>query len=146
MSEDLKDRVVEHLEFLGYTSGEPAADGWIFASHPKRKLLFRIFSHGVHLYASVTVGGLLDDRRWLEMVNRANEQAAISQFSLFDQSGEYAVRMRALLPGIYDRRVFGELLELWHEDAALLRNSLEQLSEEQPDDDAGEPTRRVDVN
>ena len=119
--------VTQHLEYLGYASTSPDEHGWIYASHPNRYTIsLREVSCGVFLHGMLGLGERLSDNRgaWLEFLNAANEHAGLCRFWLTETStGEAMVRVRALLPGRYDRRVYGELLDLWHADHALLQNA-----------------------
>ena len=93
------------------------------APHPGRYgIFFREFHAGVLLHCTVRLGRCENRDAWLEFLNTANENAEFCRFSLVqNSSGEALVRIRALLPRNYDRRVFGELLDMWHTDHALLR-------------------------
>ena len=123
---EMTSAVAQHLEYLGYAPTAPDDDGWVPAPHPNRyNIFFRPFNDGVVLHCTVGIGGRVSESReaWLEFLNTANEHASLCRFSLVQNgTGEAMVRIRALLLGSYDRRVFSELLDLWHADHALLRN------------------------
>lgn len=139
--------LAQHLEYLGYTSTAPDEHGWMYASHPNRYTIsFREVACGVLLHGMLGLGERLGDKRdaWLEFLNTANEHATLCRFWLTETSdGEAVVRVRALLPGRYDRSVFGELLDLWHSDHALMQNA---PAIDAPEDSEGNARQRSAVH
>jgi hypothetical protein len=122
-----------HVECLGYEV-TPQPDGWTLASHPVRlNFLFRPFEIGVRLHCAIWLGKKRpDEDAWHAFLNRANDTSFFARFAMArDDDGEYSVRVRALLPGMYDRRTFGLLLDAWQEDVALLRGAPRSASEEE---------------
>lgn len=141
MTTEMTSTVAQHLEYLGYAPTTPDQDGWVFAPHPNRyDILFRPFGYGVRLHCTLRVGRLSENRdAWLDFLNTANEHSALCRFSLAqNSSGEAMVQIRAVLPGSYDRRVFGELLDLWHGDFTLLRNAPEVEQSRDSESDASQ--------
>jgi hypothetical protein len=125
MSDDFLQQFTMHLEFLGYAIDGPDEHGWYNARHELRLVLFfRVTATGVRLHAPAWVGHrvALQRLKWLEFINRFNDEAQLARAALWqDGEGDDVVRMRALLPPVYDRVLFGRLLDLWHADQDLLR-------------------------
>ena len=125
MSKPIDQVVAKHLEYLGYeTHLQP--DGWTYAVHPVRQdIHVHAFVLGVRLHCLLWIGNDVSSRdAWLEFVNRANESSTVARFTFGrDAEGTWFVRIRALLSGAYDRRLFGLLLDAWHEDLAVLRTA-----------------------
>jgi hypothetical protein len=119
--DDLLIQVGKHLEFFGY-SIESKSDDWIYARHPFRwNFHYRGSAAGLRLFCWGICGKLLADERaaWLEHVNRINDSASLCRFALMQEEGIGAVRIRAFLPGTYDRRLFGIAIDMWHEDLGM---------------------------
>jgi hypothetical protein len=104
--ENLHAEVAAHLEFYGYAiRHEP--DGWSYVQHPDRRYNFhvRVFPRAMKLDCRVGIGASIGSSRlaWLDFVNGANGRGSITRFALDeDESGTY-VRMRATVPGPYNR-------------------------------------------
>jgi hypothetical protein len=125
MSKPIDQFVAKHLQYFGYDI-HVQPDGWTYAVHPVRhNIHLRAFELGVRLHCQIWIGNEVSSREaWLEFVNRANESSAVARFTCGrDAEGIWFVRMRALLSGAYDRRLFGLLLDAWHEDLAVLRTA-----------------------
>lgn len=146
MSETTERAVTKHLQYFGYEVHEQP-DGWWYAVHPVRlNLHVRAFELGVRLHCVLWIGNQVADRgAWLEFVNRANDSATVARFTFGrDQEGTYCVRVRALLPATYTRRLFGLLLDAWHEDLAAFRSApLETPVEDDEDGDEEKPAAVV---
>jgi hypothetical protein len=117
-------QVAAHLEYLGYEVG-PDADGWRQARHPSRyHFHLRTLEWGTMLYCEVGIGASIGNSHdaWTGLVNKANERGHVTRFSLVECSGGlFNVRMRALVSGGYNRRVFARVMDLWHDDVDLVR-------------------------
>jgi hypothetical protein len=125
MHETMVRAVTRHLQYFGYEV-EAQPDGWHAATHPVRfNVHFRPIELGVRLHCLIWLGNTVASRRaWLQFVNRANENSTVARFTFGrDDEGTYYVRIRALLPARYERRLFGLLLDAWHEDLAQLRSA-----------------------
>ena len=125
MSKPVDQIVAKHLEYLGYEV-HVQPDGWTYAVHPVRHNIHLLASElGVRLHCLIWIGNDISGREaWLEFVNRANESASVARFAFGrDGEGTWFVRIRALLSRVYDRRLFGLLLDAWHEDLAVLRTA-----------------------
>ena len=149
MIETLQKRVAAHLAYLGYEVKPPQPDGWALAVHPVRlDFVFRAFEIGLRLHCVLFLGKQADEEAWRHFLNRANDSSVLSRFALVrDEDGDFAVRVRTLLPGAYDRRRFGLLLDAWQEDVALLRGGPAPASDdEDAADDAEEEKPAVLVN
>jgi hypothetical protein len=137
MSKPIDQIVAKHLEYFGYEN-HVQPDGWTYAVHPVRhNIHLRAFELGVRLHCLIWIGNDVSSREaWLDFVNRANESSAVARFTFGrDAEGTWFVRIRALLSGVYDRRLFGLLLDAWHEDLAVLRTA---SREEETRDEAEE--------
>jgi hypothetical protein len=133
--------LTRHLEYLGYQV-EAQPDGWSYATHPVRfNIHVRPFELGVRLHCIVWIGDAVASRRaWLQFVNRTNDATTVARFTFGrDEEGTYYVRMRGLLPARYDRRLFGLLLDAWHEDLAHMRSA---PREEHVEDDENNEARK----
>jgi hypothetical protein len=140
MHEKLTKTLTRHVEHFGYQV-EAQPDGWCHATHPVRfNFHFRPFDLGVRLHCIIWIGNTVASRRaWLQFVNRANDTSTVARFTFGrDDEGTYYVRIRGLLPARYDRRLFGLLLDAWHEDLTQLRSSPREekvQDEEAPDEE-----------
>lgn len=126
--EDTLAQPAAHLEYLGYEIQiEP--DGWTYAQHPYRyNLHLRTSECGVRLYCWVPIGASIENSRgaWLDYLNTRNDRGHLTRFSLVeDEAGGYGVRMRALISGAYSRSVFATVMDMWHEDLALIQQKPE---------------------
>jgi hypothetical protein len=146
MTEKMDRRVARHLEYLGYDVAHQS-DGWHYAVHPVRhNVHFRSLELGVLVHTLIWIGNhAADEGAWLEFVNRANESCLLARY-MFGRDGEgtYFVRVRALLPGTYERRLFGLLMDAWHQDLAQLRSApIEESADESDQEDKEKPATVV---
>jgi hypothetical protein len=117
--DDSRAQVASHLEFYGYAiRHEP--HGWSYVHHPDRRYNFhvRVSPRGMRLDCRVGIGASIGSSRlaWLDFVNGANGRSSITRFALDeDESGTY-VRMRAMVPGPYNRPAFAMVMDMWHDD------------------------------
>jgi hypothetical protein len=115
-----------HLECLGYQL-ERCADGWMYARHPRRHNFYvRVFSGGFRLCCMVNPRRSFDTQRtaWLEFVNRSNDRTCLGRYVLgHDPRHGDIFTIRASAPGAYDRRAFGLLIDMWHEDLAHIKEA-----------------------
>ncbi len=138
MSEEHPPQYAEHLEFLGYQC-ERQDDAWMYAAHPIRLNFFlRPFGLGLRLYCPIRLGRLSATSRaeWLDFINHLNERTSISTFTLeFEETDRvFAVRIRAVAPGEYNRSDFGAWMDTWHEDLDLFRDGPEVREDECAED------------
>lgn len=112
--------VREHLEFLGYSTAGPEKDGWYRVEHPRRWNLHLLPTPiGLRLHCTVYLGASVPLRKaeWHEFLNRFNEEATVARATFAqDRDGDWFLRVRALLPPTYERRLFGALMDAWHDD------------------------------
>lgn len=144
MDEKFLKTVTSHVEYLGYDVKPPHPDGWVLAVHPVRlDFMFRPFELGVRLHCVLFVGKRVDEEAWRSFLNRLNDTSMFARFALFrDDEGDYGVRVRALLPGKYDRRTFGLLLDAWQEDVALLRSAPRLAAEDEEGTEEGQDEQK----
>jgi hypothetical protein len=126
--EDDETQAVAHLEYLGYEVAlDP--DGWRAARHPSRYAFhLRAFEVGTRLHCEVGVGASIRNSHaaWIDFVNKANDRGHVTRFSFVEYgNGVCRVRMRALVSGGYNRKVFARLMDMWHDDLDLLRRKPE---------------------
>jgi hypothetical protein len=125
-TEDDVRQLANHLEFLGYSvqAGEEP-DDWATATHPRRYNFFFMRTDGpILLHCVLTLGTEAEEQRheWLEFINAGNLRSTLARFAMDkDSDGDTIVRIKAVLPGTYDRRLFGDLLERWHDDQDRMR-------------------------
>jgi hypothetical protein len=128
-TEDALPSIAAHLEYLGYELAPPEPDGWCYAQHPARyNFHLRSFPWGIRLHCAVWIDASAAKSRdaWMAYLNTANEKSRLTQFSLFeDESGAYAVKMRAFASGPYSRQVFAMVMDMWHDDLDLIRRKRE---------------------
>ena len=118
MGDEFYAQLTTHLEFLGYAV-DRQDDGWCLARHPRRyDFFFKEMRQGVvRFHAAVRIGSTADlkwRREALEAINALNEDSSIAKYTLKEDEREYGVRIRATLPGTYERGLFGDLIDLWH--------------------------------
>jgi len=117
-------RVVAHLEFLGY-SVSSEENGWSYAQHPHRySFHLRAFPEGIRLDATVAITVSPGNSRaaWVDFLNSANAQSVMTRFLLRETTADtFGVTMRALATGGYSRRVFGLVMDMWHQDVDQVR-------------------------
>ena len=145
MSDTIDRTVGRHLEYLGYEVHDHP-DGWSYAVHPVRlNMHVRACELGVRLHCMLWIGNHVANRPvWLEFVNRANDSATLARFDFGrDDEGAYHVRVRALLPATYKRRLFALLLDAWQEDLRLLRSAPREMPVEEDEGDEEEQAAAV---
>ena len=124
MSNDLLEQLRTHLEFLGY-SVELDPEDWNTATHPRRfNFYFRADAEFLRMICQIDLGPT-GDVAWqhdaLVAINELNESARLSCYTLAKlDSGEWVVRLRALLPATYNRESYGLLLDTWHDEQGRL--------------------------
>ena len=118
------DKVSNHLEFHGY---EMAADSenpqHMFAVHPERpNIMVRVFPRGVQFTSFFYSNELAKQHRlgFLEMVNELNLNSTLVQYSA---DNEGALVIDSLWVGVYDKVIFGQFLDLWHDDIDKMRST-----------------------
>ncbi len=125
---------------LGYEVGlEP--DGWSYARHPYRyNFSLRTFPSGTNLHCEVDIGASIGNSRaaWIDFLNQANDRGHVTRFSFVEYAnGVCRVKMRALVPGAYDRKAFAMVMDMWHDDLDIVRRRpefpLESSSDEHED-------------
>ena len=118
------DKIVEHLEFLGYQC-ETLEQG-IKASHDlKLGFVLLELRDGIiaqSAFAGKNSGG--DSASRFAAINSLNKTAATARFFWAD-SGELV--MRAWLPGAYDKSRFTIFIEAWEKDGLTLRTTYDEL-------------------
>jgi hypothetical protein len=127
MADDTLKDIVNHLEFLGYSS-ERQDDGWTSVSHPTRPDFFmKPFAHGVRAVAFFRYDEQVCGPEWLSFANNCNEASRLASFSVFSQDGKgTGVRSVVVFPLAYDKVMFGAWMEAWQQDLEILRNAPER--------------------
>ncbi|MDH5562090.1 MAG: hypothetical protein OEY91_00480 [Nitrospirota bacterium] len=115
---------MEHLEFLGYECDRVEAG--IRAKHLSK----------IHLYITYAFGGIRmqtgfpgkppysDVRSRYQVTNALGRQLSVMQLYWSDEGNLFAM---AWMPGRYEKARFALLMEAWDHDAALLRQTYDQL-------------------
>ena len=123
---------VAHLKLLGYEV-KPLEPEWLVAEHPYRfNIALRAFPEGIKLFTSLPIGDALwpSPDAWSDFLNRANIDTALARFTLHQHpNGLYEVRLRAIVTGTYERRVFAVAIDRWHEDVAYLQRAPSSAAE-----------------
>ncbi|NKB81964.1 MAG: hypothetical protein GKS05_08770 [Nitrospirales bacterium] len=119
-----RDKIIEHLEFLGYTSEK--VDQGIKATHPTKFGFVLVELLDGLIIQSVFAGVPLDqnDAARLTAVNTLTTSAAVARF-FWASSGELA--MRAWFPGGYEKARFTPFIEAWEQDSLTIRTTYETL-------------------
>ena len=117
---------VAHLELLGYEV-KPLEPEWLVAEHPYRfNIALRAFPEGIKMFTSLPIGDALrpSPEAWAGFLNGANTHTAFVRFTLHQHpNGFYEVRLRAMVTGTYERKVFGVAIDRWHDDVAYLQHA-----------------------
>ena len=117
---------VAHLELLGYEAKSLEPE-WLVAEHPYRfNIALRAFPEGIKMFTSMPIGDALrpSPEAWSDFLNRANTDTALVRFTLHQRpNGLYEVRLRAIVTGTYERKVFAIAVDRWHEDVAYLQHA-----------------------
>lgn len=119
-----REKVIEHLEFLGYTC-ETVAQG-IKTTHPTKFGFVLVELLDGFIVQSAFAGTPLDkgDTSRFAAVNTLNAGAAIARF-FWDDSGRLV--LRAWFPGGYDKARFTPFMEAWEQDSLTVRTQYESL-------------------
>ncbi|MHB1296552.1 MAG: hypothetical protein ACYC4R_16360 [Anaerolineae bacterium] len=119
MIEDTLNKIVTHLEFLGF---EISHTGEITrATHPKRlNLAIRPLAGGILITAifGCSATAKRDRRGYMELINGWNNGAAVARFYADKDSDLF---LEAWYPDNYDRAAFGTFMDAWEHDCGLLK-------------------------
>ncbi len=134
-----KEPIIEHLEFLGYECDQ--VDAGIRAKHPSK----------IHVYVTYAFGGIRMQTgfpgkspqsdvgsRYL-VTNALGKQLHVMQVYWSEEGNLFAM---AWMPGMYEKSRLAIFMEAWDHDAALLRQSYDQLKpflHEERNNPASEP-------
>ena len=113
-----------HLEFLGYEikRNNEYANG-LFAVHPeKTNISIKVFSRAVRFTAFYNSNYFARENRqaFLEFVNILNMNSIAAQCSI-DLEGTLVITSFFL--GTYDKVIFGQFIDLWHDDIQKIHNA-----------------------
>ena len=128
-----RERIVEHLEFLGYQC-EPFHQG-VKVTHPSKiGFLLVPLKDGIMVQAafagiesqsqSSSVSSTDDDPSRLSIINSLNQRASVSRF-FWAETGELVIRASVL--GAYDKRRFSTFMQAWEKDGQTLGQSYQHL-------------------
>ncbi len=138
-SHSSQEPMIEHLEFLGYECDQ--VDAGIRAKHPSK----------IHVYVTYAFGGIRmqtgfpgksphsDVRSRYLVTNALGKQLSVMQVYWSEEGNLFAM---AWMPGMYEKSRVALFMEAWDHDAALLRQSYDQLKpflNEEPHSTATEP-------
>lgn len=123
-SDQSKDPVIAHLEFLGYECD--VLNEGIRARHSSRLSLLVTHSWGgIKIQTGFRgVTGKLDDIARFQTLNAVNASVRVAHFYWTTEGHLFA---EAWIPGLYDKGRFAALLEAWEYDMQLLRESYPKL-------------------
>jgi len=119
-----KDPLIEHLEFLGYECD--LVEVGIRAKHPSK----------IHLYITYAFGGIRlqtgfpgksphsDVGSRYRVTNALMKRFSVMQLFWSDDGSLFAM---GWMPGMYEKARFALFIEAWDHDAALLRQTYDQL-------------------
>jgi len=119
MSTGTLDRIVEHLQFIGYET-VPLGEV-ILAKHPRKPniALTPLRGSGILITA---LFNCTDEAKWdrsgyLDTINALNTRAVLARFFADNDSN---LRIDAWYPDAYDRHTFSTFMDLWDRDCGLL--------------------------
>ena len=113
MERIVMERIVEHLELVGYTVSREREDFYI-AKHPHRYNI-SLLCYRIGFLIRAIFGKKEGARQeWAaDFVNRLNQKAFVARFYV-DEDGD--LNVEAFWPYFYDRTTFGTFLDVWERD------------------------------
>jgi len=117
------EKIRNHMEFLGYEVELDDDSNEMLAKHPeKTNVLVRCFSNAVRFMSFYFSNEHAKQERlkFLELINHLNLDTVICQYSV---DNEGALIITAWFFSNYDKVLFGQFLEIWHEDLEKLHGT-----------------------
>ena len=119
MSSNTISEIITHMEFLGYEM-EKREDGNYIARHDSYGTTFVKPYHGGALFQQYWVlNNYTSDKRssCLDAINEINSNANVTTYVVnIDSEGDALLRMDSCYLGVYDKKLFGNYLELYNTD------------------------------